>query len=239
MKYRISKAWGDANAEANSTIPISAHDKAIFRPSLIQCLVGASPSLRAQFTAILSRILTTDYPGEWPEFTDLMMSYLLSNDVGQVYVGLSMLLELTKIYRWKSGDNRAGLEAIVVNVFPVALNIATRLVAETAATAGTMLVLILKAYKSAIAVRPPPRLSMTFIDWGDGTTGPVTGGPCFDSVGKSIPSSYCNGNSRVGIPSGQGRTGCVPLDQSQEMVLPQPQSFIRTVTVPGRQSVDA
>jgi importin-7 len=154
MKYRINKAWGDANAEANSTIPIPAHDKAIFRLSLIQCLVGASPSLRAQFTAILSRILTTDYPGEWPEFTDLMMSYLHSHDVGQVYVGLSMLLELTKIYRWKSGDNRAGLEAIVVNVFPVALNIATRLVAETAATAGTMLVLVLKAYKSAIAVRP-------------------------------------------------------------------------------------
>ena len=63
-----------------------------------------------------------------------------------------MFLELTKIYRWKTGDNRVGLEAVVTNLFPVALQIAGKLLADANVEAATMLVLILKAYKSAIAV---------------------------------------------------------------------------------------
>ena len=154
MKNRVSKAWSKLNAESNNTNPISDSDKAIFRPSLVHILAIASPAIRAQFTSMLSKILIVDYPAQWPEFQDLLMSYLHSHDVGQVYAGLTMFLELTKIYRWKSGDNRAGLDGVVGTVFPVALGIANRLVGESGVAAGTMLVLILKAYKSAIAVSP-------------------------------------------------------------------------------------
>jgi importin-7 len=152
MKNRVSKAWSKANAETNNTNPISDGDKAVFRPSLAALLTLVSPSIHAQFQSMLSKILICDYPTQWPEFLDLTLSYLHSGDVGQVYAGLTMFLELTKIYRWKSGDNRAGLEAIVVNVFPAALGIANRLIGESGVAAGTMLVSILKAYKFAIAV---------------------------------------------------------------------------------------
>lgn len=152
MKNRVSKGWSKANAEVHGTNPIQENDKRTFRPHLIQVLTVASPTTRVQFTSILSKILKTDYPGDWPEFFDLTLNLLHSNQVAEVYSGLTMFLELTKLFRWKSGDNRVGLEAIVINIFPVALGIANKLLVDSNLAAGAMLVLILKAYKSTIAV---------------------------------------------------------------------------------------
>jgi importin-7 len=152
MKNRVGKAWSQSNAESYNTGMIPETDKMTFRPYLIQALAIASPALRAQFTSVLHKILACDYPDQWPEFHDLTLNLLHSNQISEVYAGLSMLLELTKIYRWKSGDGRAGLESVVTNIFPVALQIANRLLLESSSEAGTMLVLVLKAYKSAIAV---------------------------------------------------------------------------------------
>jgi importin-7 len=80
------------------------------------------------------------------------MGLLQSGHLDEVYAGLTMLLETCKIYRWKSGDGRAGLDQIITTAFPVALQIANRLLADPSPAAATMLVLILKAYKCAIAV---------------------------------------------------------------------------------------
>ena len=107
---------------------------------------------RVQYTDILSKILQSDYPSQWPEFQDLTLSLLQSVNINEVYAGLTMLFELTRVYRWKSGDSRLGLEGVVTTVFPVALQIAGKLLVDPNVAAGTMLVLILKAYKSAIAV---------------------------------------------------------------------------------------
>jgi hypothetical protein len=152
MKNRVAKAWSKANAETYNTNPIPEIDKMTFRPNLIQVLTIASPAARVQFIAILSKILKSDYPHDWPEFHDLTLNLLHSNQVPEVFAGLTMFLELTKLYRWKSGENRVGLDPIVTNIFPVALEIANKLVADQTILAGAMLVLILKAYKSAIAV---------------------------------------------------------------------------------------
>ena len=152
MKNRVSKAWSGGNAESYHTNQISDTDKNLFRPLLIQALVVASPSIRVQFTSIMSKILQSDYPTHWPEFQDLVLSLLQSGNINEVYAGLTMLLELSKNYRWKSGDSRAGLESVVNSIFPAALQIAGKLLVDPNVAAGTMLVLILKAYKSAIAV---------------------------------------------------------------------------------------
>lgn len=160
MKNRVSKAWSKDNAETYNTNQITKADKELFRPYLIQVLIVASPTIRVQFTAILSKILASDYPTRWPEFQDLTLGLLQSGNINEVYAGLTMLLELTKIYRWKSGDNRSGLEAVVTNIFPVILQIAGKLLVDPNIAAATMLVLILKTYKSAIAVR---RLLIRFL----------------------------------------------------------------------------
>src|SRR5271169_5900087 len=155
MKNRVSKAWSKDTAETYNTNTISDMDKNVFRPQLIHALVVASPAIRVQFTAILNKILATDYPNAWPEFYDLTLNLLQSDQIEQVYAGLTMLLELSKVYRWKSADHRAGLDSVVTNIFPVALQIAGKLLLDDNVAAGTMLVLILKSYKSAIAVNLP------------------------------------------------------------------------------------
>jgi len=152
MKNRVQKAWLKSDAGTYSTNPIPDTDKMTFRPQLVQVLTVAAPATRVQFVSILNKILTADYPAKWPEYADLTLNLLHSGQIGEVYAGLNMFLELTKIYRWKTGDNRVGLEAVVTNLFPVALQIAGKLLADANVEAATMLVLILKAYKSAIAV---------------------------------------------------------------------------------------
>ena len=152
MKNRVQKAWAKSDASTYSTNPIPETDKMTFRPQLIQVLTIASPSTRVQFVSTLNKILSVDYPAKWPEFADLTLNLLHSGQITEVYAGLAMFLELTKIYRWKTGDNRVGLEAVVTNLFPVALQIAGRLLVDPNIAAATMLVQILKAYKSAIAV---------------------------------------------------------------------------------------
>lgn len=188
MKNRVSKGWSKSNAETYGTNPIPETDKMTFRPHLIQVLTVASPTTRVQFTSILSKILRSDYPNDWPEFHDLTLNLLHSNQISEVYSGLIMFLELTKLFRWKSGENRVGLESIVMNIFPVALEIANRLLVDSSLEAGTMLVLILKAYKSVIAVPP--------CDFGHSNdiariTATTSGRSSFDSVGEFISTSYC------------------------------------------------
>jgi importin-7 len=152
MKNRVSKAWSKDNAETYNTNRIPEVDRNLFRPQLIQALVIASPATRVQFTSMLNRILAVDYPNKWPEYHDLTLTLLQSSQIAEVYAGLTMLLELTKVYRWKTADHRAGLDSVVSNIFPVALQIANKLLADPSVGAATMLVLILKSYKSAIAV---------------------------------------------------------------------------------------
>jgi importin-7 len=152
MKNRVSHAWSKSSAESYNTNPIPKTEKDTFRPLLIQVLIVATPAIRSQFMAILSKVLTADYPSEWPEFYDVMHNLLQSGEINQVYAGLTCFHELCKVFRWKSGENRAGLQNVVQNVFPVALQIANKLFLDSSVESGTMLVLILKAYKSAIAV---------------------------------------------------------------------------------------
>jgi importin-7 len=148
----VTKAWSKTNAEVYNTNPVPEQDKLAFRQQLVDLLTVASTTLRAQFTAILSKILISDYPEKWPEFQQLVLSYLHSANIAEVYTGLSLFLELTKIYRWKAGDSRLGLASVVTNIFPVALQIANKLLLDPSLEAVSMIVLILKSYKSAIAV---------------------------------------------------------------------------------------
>jgi importin-7 len=226
MKNRVSKAWGKDIAETYNTNPISDNDKALFRPQLIHALVVASAALRVQYTAILNKILATDYPNAWPEFYDLTFNLLQSDQVAQVYAGLTMLLELSKVYRWKSADHRAGLDAVVTNIFPVALQIAGKLLLDDNVAAGTMLVLILKSYKSAIAVGG----SMVWL-MVDGATPAVTGGSRAYSVGESLFTGHCERYSRESTSRGSRDQRGVSLDKNQEMGICESQpSFLQVIS---------
>src|SRR5947207_15888069 len=94
---------------------------------------------------------------------DLTLYLIHSNQIPEVYSGLTMLNELAKLYRWKSGDNRIGLDAVITNMFPLALQISEKLLADSTVAAGAMLVHILKSYKAAIAV--PTELLWSDCSW--------------------------------------------------------------------------
>jgi hypothetical protein len=62
------------------------------------------------------------------------------------------LLAICKIYRFKSGENRADFDKIVAMSFPQLLNIGNSLAGETSLEAGEILRTVLKVYKHAIYV---------------------------------------------------------------------------------------
>jgi hypothetical protein len=77
---------------------------------------------------------------------------LNANDVSSVFAGLQCLLAICRVYRFKSGENRADFDKIVEATFPRLLTIGQGLVNEMSEDAGEMLHIVLKAYKHATFV---------------------------------------------------------------------------------------
>lgn len=131
---------------------ISEADRVSCRGRLIPLLAASVPSVRSQLIPILSKILQTDFPGRWPEFMDITIQLLSTNDASSIFAGLQCLLAITRVYRFKNGTERQDLDKIVGVTFPLLLNIGTRLLEETSIEAGEMLRTVVKCYKNAIYV---------------------------------------------------------------------------------------
>lgn len=115
-------------------------------------LVAAPPQVRAQLIPVLQKILHHDFPEKWPGFMDITLNLLNTNDAASISAGLQCLLAICRVYRFKSGENRADFDKIVAATFPRLLVIGTNLVNETSDEAGEMLHVALKAYKHATFV---------------------------------------------------------------------------------------
>jgi hypothetical protein len=108
--------------------------------------------VRAQLIPTLQRVLTHDFPNKWPEFLDITLQLLQTNDATSVFSGIMCLLALCKVYRYKANEVRGDFDKVVSVSFPLLLNIGNGLINETSLEAGEMLRMILKAYKLAIYV---------------------------------------------------------------------------------------
>lgn len=106
----------------------------------------------------LQKILHCDFPKQWPEFVDITINLLHSQDVSSVFAGLQCMLAICRTYRFKLGDSREDFDKIVEATFPQLLNIGNSLVNETNMQAGEMLRTVLKAYKHAIYFELPKQL---------------------------------------------------------------------------------
>lgn len=80
------------------------------------------------------------------------VSLLNTNDPTHIFAGLQCLLAICRVYRYKSGDERADFDRIVEATFPRLLVLGGQLVNETSEEAGEMLHVVLKAYKHATFV---------------------------------------------------------------------------------------
>jgi hypothetical protein len=152
LKNRISKGWSPAE-EYSQAIPIPEEEKAAFRSRLVPVLVASPPQVRLQLIPTLQKILAYDFPAKWPDFLDITIQLLNAGNIESVFAGVQCLLAICKIYRFKSGENRADFDKIVAMSFPQLLNIGNSLAGETSLEAGEILRTVLKVYKHAIYVR--------------------------------------------------------------------------------------
>jgi importin-7 len=151
LKNRVSKGWSPAE-DFSQAKPIPEDEKQSFRNRLVPILVPSQPAVRAQLIPTLQKILAYDFPQKWPNFLDITIQLLNAGDIASVSAGVSCLLAICKIYRFKSGENRADFDKIVAMSFPQLLNLGNQLTNESSLEAGEILRAVLKVYKHAIYV---------------------------------------------------------------------------------------
>ena len=151
LKNRVTRGWGSGD-EFPLHKQIPDREKLPFRNRLLPILASSPPQVRSQLIPTLQRILQYDFPAKWPDFMDITMQLLNTNDASSVFAGLQCMLAICRVYRFKAEENRTDFNHIVQASFPQLLSIGTRLVDETSLEAGEMLRLIMKAYKHAIYV---------------------------------------------------------------------------------------
>lgn len=151
LKNRVSKGWS-ALEEFSQARPVPEEEKASFRLRVVPILVASPPPIRMQLIPTLQKILSTDFPQQWPAFLEMTIQLLNGQDAQHVSAGVQLLLAICKIYRFKSGNNREDFDKIVENTFPQLLNIGNSLVNETSLEAGEILRTVLKVYKNTIIV---------------------------------------------------------------------------------------
>jgi importin-7 len=131
---------------------INDEEKAAIRQRIVHVLVASPPPIRAQLIPTIQKILSYDFPSQWPTFLDFTLQLLGANDASSVSAGVQCLLAICRVYRFKAGETRGEFDNIVSITFPPLLKIGQQLVNETSLEAGEILRTVLKAYKHAIYV---------------------------------------------------------------------------------------
>ena len=152
LKNRINRGWSSAD-DALVPKPIPENEKQTVRERLLPLLASSPPQIRSQLEPILQKILQCDFPQKWPNFVDIAVQLLGTNEAGSLYAGLQCVLALARTYRYKAGENRVEFDRIVQVTFDPVLAVANRLLNETSVEAGEMLRIAIKCYKHAIYVR--------------------------------------------------------------------------------------
>jgi len=122
-------------------------------------LLASSPSqIRAQLYPTLQKILGFDFPKQWPQFLDITIGLLQTNDVNSVLAGTQCILTICKVYRFKGTEARAEFDKVVEMTFPLLLNIGNSSVNDNSLEAGEILRTVLKAYKHSVYFELPTPL---------------------------------------------------------------------------------
>ncbi|KAF8513582.1 CAS/CSE protein [Hysterangium stoloniferum] len=111
FKNTIKKRWSDDSEET----PISPEDKAVIRSQLVPAMIALSlpgdKSLRAQVAESVSVVAEHDFPQNWPELIDQLVSSLSISDYG---VSLGVLETAHSIFnRWRSAIRSDDLYTVI------------------------------------------------------------------------------------------------------------------------------
>ena len=166
LKNRISRGWAPQDENPLHRSILDAERKPL-RDRLLPTLVSSPSQVRAQIVPILQTILQYDFPSKWPEYMDITLQLLNTQEAASLSAGLQCALAVCRTYRFKAGEERKTLDNIVATSFPAILSLGSRLVNETSPEAAEMLHMVVKCYKHAIyyELPLPLRSHQSTVDW--------------------------------------------------------------------------
>lgn len=154
LKNRVTRGWAPGDEYPNNK-QLAEEEKLAFRNRLIPIIASSPSQIRSQLIPCLQKILHFDFPAQWPDFMDITVQLLNTNDGNTVFTGLNCMLAICRVYRFKGPESRGDFSRIVQASFPQLLSIGTRLTNEDSLEVWEMLRILLKAYKHAIYVGLP------------------------------------------------------------------------------------
>ncbi|KAJ1915076.1 Nonsense-mediated mRNA decay protein 5 [Mycoemilia scoparia] len=175
FKNRVHRFWdisstSDKDDGANGKVEnhISEDDMLYVKQHIISSLVSSPSAIQVQLISCLGYILASDFPNKWPEFIHQVVKLLESPEHQAVYTGLLSLLEVVKIYRFRSPKKRGPVTEIIDVVFPKIQKIAETLMDSSDSLALWMIKTIFKTYATAIQRDLPASLQAqeSLVSWG-------------------------------------------------------------------------
>ncbi|KAG8903898.1 hypothetical protein FRB99_002598 [Tulasnella sp. 403] len=141
LKNRVQRAYHISLTDPNPDHPpIHVSDRVTLRQNIIPLLIAApSRAIRVQLTACIKLIIATDFPDDWPELLDHVMTLLSSEDLATVYGGLLVHLEIFKIYKYKTPKQEKLLPKLIEKTFPILVALGQKLVSPGGAPGLTPL----------------------------------------------------------------------------------------------------
>ncbi|KAL9107715.1 MAG: hypothetical protein Q9227_007430 [Pyrenula ochraceoflavens] len=167
LKNRVSRGW-PPQEENHIHKSIPDNERQPLRERIIPILASSPNVIRSQFIPILQTVLQHDFPDKWPNFLDVTLQLLSTQDAQSVFAGLQCLLAICRTYRFKvHEDSRTDLDKIVSVSFPILLTLGNKLNAEESLEAAEMLRIVVKCFKHTIYYDLPAHLRsrQATVDW--------------------------------------------------------------------------
>lgn len=193
LKNRIKSSWRQplepsvyaspatvaAAQKASTFVKIPPADRQSVKSNLIPlyAALAADPDgakVKEQVGEALSRVIECDFPEHWPSLVD-EVKVMLAGDEGQVEAGLRASIEVFNSLRYAAKDeNGTTLVQLATYLLPLLLPIGQKILASTPTdaasltTQGTLLRLVLKAYKNSVlhTLTPAHQQPDSLIPWG-------------------------------------------------------------------------
>ncbi|GAA5884573.1 hypothetical protein JCM6882_005303 [Rhodosporidiobolus microsporus] len=165
--------------KSSSFVPIPPSDRQSVKTNLLPLYAALasdpeSAKVKEQVGEGLCKVVECDFPEEWPGLVD-EVKVLLAGNEGQVEAGLRATMEIFNSLRYAHKDeNGTILPPLVEHILPLLLPIAQKILGSTPsdassfATQGTLLRLVLKAYKNSIihTLTPQHQAHDSLVPWG-------------------------------------------------------------------------
>lgn len=187
LKNKIAKSWMSESPRTSRLFieGISAADKQALKQNFLQLLIAthtnaSSKSIRLHLAFAFNRMVSHDFPANWPGLLDDVRGLLGSSEMREIEAGLVALLEIVKSFRYRQA-NADVLVGVIEATFPIIVELGLKLVnaasgngsgapttKEQAEDIAYLLHVILKSYKSTLVLNlsAHQQTSGSIVPWG-------------------------------------------------------------------------